>query len=221
MRYKGVFWDIDDTLYDASALWDVDEGTERELMLGKRKLETLTEDQLFCFKPYEGLSELMSDLPREKQGIISNGGHQLQIDKLKLLGLYKFLNPELIFTSYGEIEKILKDSKHPLFKEVEKYLNNREELFINLRKSIGKPRPYMFEKALEKIRVGEKCSSVEDYVMIGDNWKDIVGAKNVGMGNILISSEGCLYNPWTNEIITPNHIVKRGDIEGLRKLLFN
>ncbi|MBU2053119.1 MAG: HAD family hydrolase [Nanoarchaeota archaeon] len=222
MKYKGVFWDIDDTLYDASAPWDVDVGTERELMLGKRKLEVLTEDQLSCFKPYKGLSELMQDIPREKQGIISNGGHQLQIDKLKLLEVYEYLNPELIFTSYGEIEKILKDSEHPLFKEAIKYLDNKEELFFNLRGYTGKPNSYMFERALEKIKVGEKCSSVEDYVMIGDDWKDIEGAQKVGMDNILISrDEKHLHNPWTNKIITPNQIVERGNIDELRKLLFN
>ena len=220
MGYQGIFWDIDDTLYDASAPWNIGGETERELILGKRKLKTLTEDQLLCFKPYKGLSELIGDIPREKQGVISNGGHQLQIDKLKLLGLYGYFNPELIFTSYGEIEKILKDSKHPFFKEAKKYINNKEVLFFNLRKYIGKPKSYLFERALEKIGLGKEGSIVEDYVMIGDDWKDIVGAQNVGMDNILISSEGHPHNPWTNEIIVPNYTVEKGDIEGLRKLLF-
>lgn len=213
MKYKGIFWDIDNTLYDSSAPWEVSREIEEDLLIGRKSLDYLSKEQLSCFVPYEGLPELMNDLPKETQGIISNGGNPLQIDKLKLLGLYDFVNPALVFTSYGEIEKILENKCHPLhYKSKDK---NIKDAFLELRKYTGKPSSYMFEKALKKSRLNAK-----NCMMIGDDWKDIEGAQKVGMDNVLVSSnDEPLYNPWNNKIITPNHKLVKGDIRGLRKLL--
>ena len=214
MKYNGIFWDIDGTLYDSSQPWDVSKEIREELLLGERKLESLSREQLSCFVPYEGLPELMKKISKGTQGIISNGGHQLQIDKLKQLSLYDSINPELIFTSYGEVEKILKDPDHPLYLKSQN--KNKRETFLELREYTGKPSTYMFEKAQEKSRLNAK-----DCIMIGDNWYDIEGAQKSGMNTIYVFNKNLetLYNPWSDKEIVPNHSVEKGDIKKLENLL--
>ena len=214
MKYKGIFWDIDGMLYDSSKPWNVSPEVEKKLLAGDISLNSLSKKQLSCFVPYENLPELIKKIPKENQGIISNGRYQLQIDKLKQLSLYDFINPELIFTSYGEIEKILKNPTHPLFsKSINK---NKEKVFLELREYIGKPNTYMFEKAQEKSGL-----KAEDCVMIGDNWYDIEGAQKSGMNTIYIFNANFepLYNPWSDKEITPNHRMQKADIKKLENLL--
>ncbi len=178
-NYEGIFWDIDGTLYELNRGYPIDDETEKNLLRGRIALENLPSEQKSYYTPREGLVELMGQLPRKNQGIISNGGQKYQTSKLNVMGLYNLVNPDLVFISLGEVEKILKDKNHPLFKETiglsEKERSNA------IKRKVGKPNPYMFERAIEASGLNPR-----DCVMIGDDEKDIEGAYMANMTGIYL-----------------------------------
>lgn len=186
MKYGLVFWDLDGTLY------------ERDLV------------------PYQGLPNLLSRIPSNLQGLITNGYDEVQRNKLKEMGLIEYFNPDLILTSYGEAEQIL-DSREYLDLDLmfndDFRINELEEVVLQTQK----PNSYMFQKALE---ISQVCPG--DCVMIGDSWFDICGAQRVGMKTIFVEgntrkSQEDLY---LDKLVTPDFRIQKGDVVNLEKLLF-
>ncbi|MBI4895725.1 MAG: HAD family hydrolase [Candidatus Aenigmarchaeota archaeon] len=210
MLYNAVFWDLDGTLYNNHGKIPANEKNVLSLW---EPLSTVPTD-LKYWVPYPGLADLMSQIPKDRQGIISNGYDQLQRDKLRLLGLDTYINPDLIFTSYGEAQKALGLSGHPL-------TDHSDEISDMTRKT-QKPEPYMFEQALRATGF-----SAKECIMIGDDWHDILGAKSVGMPSIIVtgstrhmleSDRYTLLRALRN--FKPYyHRVNRGDIQSLTTLL--
>ena len=97
MKFEGVFWDIDGTLYDNSGELSDEES---QLCPDAYVLSKRPDGEMKFWIPYDGLVQLVGELQSENQGIISNGVHIVQINKLILLGFYDLINPDLIFTSY-------------------------------------------------------------------------------------------------------------------------
>ncbi len=159
----------------------------------------------------------MEHIPQSNQGVISNGIHHLQNDKLVLLGLVGYINPELIFTSYGEAERALDTPNHPLL-EGFSLQSNRDTNVYNMTLRIQKPETYMFERALQA-----SGYSPEDCVMIGDDWNDVLGAQKVGMKTIYISrvekEDDKYFNPIADGKIKPDYTVQKGDIRALTDIL--
>jgi len=215
MKYKAVFWDIDGTMYDNSG--GIPEN-ERDVLSFDRPLSKVPKG-LKYWVPYHRLADLMRQIPKDRQGVISNGYDQLQRDKLRLLGLDAYINPNLIFTSYGEAEKILNNPDHPLLSCAG---SDPEYYMHNLTQKTQKPELYMFQRALD-----ETGFSAEECVMIGDGWQDLVGARNAGMQTIYIGTTKHL--PWDerktllkvlrNSRFKPDYKIKKGDIEALTRLL--
>lgn len=216
MKFNTVFWDIDGTLYDNTQ--EIPDN-EKEILSSWKKLEEIPERELTFWVPYQGLSKIMATIPQENQGVISNGIHQLQIDKLCLLGLKRHINPALIFTSYGEAEKILTLNDHPFLKDQNIYASpNFDTNVYNMTLKTQKPEPFMFKKAINITK-----SLPEECVMIGNNWKDIQGAQSVGMKTIYISGaeekEDLFYNPIAEGDIIPDYSIRKGDMDSLARLL--
>lgn len=218
MKYKAVFWDIDGTLYDNSGGIPED---EKDVLSFSDPLLKIPDRKLNYWVPYNGLAELMSQIPKQTQGIITNGYDRLQRDKLRLLGLDVYVNPELIFTSYGEAERILQTTDHPLLVHAGR---DPETRLDRITTKTQKPNKYMFEKALSTTGY-----SPEECVMIGDGWQDLVGARNVGMKTIYIagSTKHLRYDE-RRGIITvlrknqfnPDYKVTKGYMSHLASLLF-
>lgn len=211
MKYDAVFWDIDGTMYDNSS--DIPED-EKDILSKWEKLEVIPNRKLNFWIPYKGLAELMEKIPRERQGVISNGYDQLQKDKLFLFGLDAYINPQLIFTSYGEAERVLDLPDHPLMNGFSK--QSRDADVHNMTLETQKPNRFMFERALE---VGG--FSANNCVMIGDDWKDVQGAQEVGMDTIYIAglNSDRHYDPIGEGHLKPNHTVEKGDTIALTRLL--
>lgn len=212
MKYKAVFWDIDGTMYDNSR--DIPDD-EKEILSRWKKLEAVPDRQLSFWVPYDGLAELMEQISQVNQGVISNDIHHLQNDKLLLLGLVDYINPELIFTSYGEAEKVLDTPNHPLLKGFN-LQSDRDTDVHNMELRTQKPETYMFERALQT-----SGYAPEDCVMIGDDWKDVLGAQKVGMKAIYISglNQDEFFDPIAKGKITPDYTVQKGNIQALTDLL--
>lgn len=214
MKYKTVFWDIDGTLYDNEA--KIPEN-KKDIVLYPLICESVSKSNLKFWRPYNGLTELIKEIPRLNQGIITNGIYEVQINKLKIFGLIDHINPELIFTSFGEAEKIINTPGHPLLKDFDFHSDFLDNVF-NMTHNTQKPTSYMFEKAL-----GISGFAGEECVMIGDDWKDVKGAQTVGMKTVYISGLNKEdlenYDPIGEGLIKPDFTIEKGDIKGLRKLL--
>src|SRR3989338_5258238 len=214
MNFDAIFWDLDGTLYDCyvygeedieNLLWaDLDsflsptpdpfENKERETLA--RQLTTLLEEISSGsritkrFQPYAGIRDLLGEIPRRKQGIITNQWPHVQVNKLRILGLYKHFEPDLIFTSYGEGMKLLR-AQHPCLREFESELRGvdpdnpycDDSVRVVGSNITGKPYPYMFQKALEIVGFdAQRC------IMVGDERADIKGAKAVGMKTLYMQN---------------------------------
>lgn len=212
MEYSCVFWDIDGTLYDNSL---VAPQNELDFLSDCDKLADLPDFKLDYFKPYSGLVDLISKIPKHKQGIITNGFDLLQKNKLFLLGLSDFFNSELIYSSYSEVEKILKSSNHNLLENF--FMTNDFSTDLhNMTLRTQKPETYMFEQAV--LKSGKRAC---DCLMVGDDWKDVLGSQKLGMKTIYVS--GLPVDEYFDSVgdcdIVPDFIIEKGDITSLSNLL--
>jgi FMN phosphatase YigB (HAD superfamily) len=208
MKYRAVLWDIDGTLYGMNP------GGMKEIRIQRRMevADWVPDERPEFLTPYDGLAELMAQIPSERQGIITNGSGKLQRGKLSLMGLDQYVNPELIFASYEQAEKVLEDPEHPLLKGFTNRESHQKDV-VAVGMKTQKPKRYMFERALEVLGL-----DAEDCVMVGDDWKDIVGAQEVGMNTIYI--EGLRRpGPVEKGDVVPDFTVEKGDIASLTELL--
>lgn len=212
-RYRAVFWDIDGTLYNDSVVFPE---AEKDLFSFWNRFDpkSIKGIDLKFWKAYDGLIDIVKKFPKERQGVITNGYDLVQKDKLKILGCALYINPDLVYTCYGEAEKILNQPGHPL--EGFAYKNGSFNI-DNLIELTGKPRSYMFERALERLGYDSKYC-----VMIGDFWTDIVAANKVGMKTIFIDGVRSKQDnePLYRGKVVPDFVVMKGDTVSLENLLF-
>ncbi len=205
MKYKAVFWDIDGTLYGMQPIRD----DEVPIWNRMHKTDWMPDEMPDFLRPHYRLVELMASIPKARQGIITNGREDLQKGKLDLMDLAKYVNPDLVFTSYGEAQKVVDDSDHPLMTRFDEVPDDVFDLTVM---QTQKPKTYMYERALEA------CGfAPEECVMIGDDWKDIDGANGVGMDTIYIARNK--QRLIDDGKVVPNHTVENGDFDSLTELL--
>lgn len=194
MRYEMVFWDLDGTICHSLSYISG---------RGQNLPQTLV--------PYEGISELLMNIPRDRQGLITNGYDAEQRNKLQILGLENCFSPGLIFTSEGEAKRLLNS----------KYIHSRrkERIFDtdNMMLTTQKPQPYMFRRAIQISGVDPKNA-----IMIGNHWTDILGAQRAGMQTTYINGTAAdNEDDFVSEgKIVPTFIVEKGDMRSLEKVLF-
>ncbi len=206
MKYEVVFWDIDGTLYDPlinCPKWE-------EELPEKSDLDGINISHLKFWMPYPGIKELLKKIPKNIQGIISNGYDLNQKNKILLLGVEDYFNPKLIFTSGGEAERLLSSGYRKI--------NGKKHIWAidNMMEVTQKPGEYIFKRALQISGI-----KAENAIMIGNSWTDIYGAQKTGMNSIYISGteKNEEANPVLDGKIIPKAIVRKGDIPALERLL--
>lgn len=211
MNYDVVFWDIDGTLMYEDKLNSLNQ--ERDYKYHNKEVE--------YFYRYEGLIKLMKEIPKKKQGIITNGSYEIQLKKLKFLKYYDLINSDLIFSPSSEAEILYEEYKRKkeinLFGKKYKLTGHRETDIYNLINRIYKPNIYMFERAL-KISGYKR----ENCILIADDWKDIKGANDSGFKSIFISNNnqnGDEFDFIENGIVNPDFIIKRDNIDNLSEII--
>ena len=106
MKFQGYIFDLDDTIYTGVEN-PPDEEVSDKVWPRYRPLSRVPKGNFVHWQPYEGIEDLLREIGKERLGIITNGPNHCQRNALRLLGLYGLVNPKLVFTSFGEAEKIL------------------------------------------------------------------------------------------------------------------
>ncbi|MCA9478426.1 MAG: HAD family hydrolase [Nanoarchaeota archaeon] len=210
LLFDYVIWDVDGTLYDDHA---PDRLGERNLFSYSKRLGEFDADSLQFWKLYPELISLMKKIPKNRQGIITNGYPQVQNDKLTILGVHDLVNPDLIFSSYGVAQDILMADDHPMQVFA---MRNGEYGIDNIVLETQKPKGYMFSLLKEKI--GD--ASV---VYIGNRWYDVAAANRAAVPCIYMADHCALFereDPVFDGRLKTYAQIHKGDIPALENLLF-
>lgn len=223
MKYEAVFWDIDGTMYEPPQ--EIPKN-EWENIFRWYISKVIPANGFNWLVPYAGLAELMKQIPRTKQGIITNGNWRTQVTKLCLLTLMQYVDQKLIFTPDREARRVREMPDHPLRREYS--LDDSGLVLRSIEFHMQKPNAYLFERALEVKGVpAERC------VMIGNDWRDVRGAQHVGMKTVYMAGTGSESGPFTaatpdsdqyfdpiaEGLIIPDYTIQKGDIKTLTELL--
>ena len=207
-RYKNLFIDLDDTLYDFSAASREAFEETYSMLHYERYFDSfehymsiytpynlelwriygegkITKDELnrrrFCH-PLESVgvndANLAARFCKEALGRIPNKGNLVP----GAIELLEYLRPNyrMFILSNGFVEL---QSRKMATAGIDKYF---DDVILSEEIGINKPRPELFEYALKKTG-----SLLEESIMIGDMFDtDIKGAANIGMKNIFFNPKG-------------------------------
>ena len=207
-RYKNLFIDLDDTLYDFSAASREAFKETYDLLHYERYFDSF-DHYMSIYAPYNlelwriyGEGKITKDElnrrrfshPLESVGI-SDAGLAARFCKEALsripskgnlvpgaIELLEYLRPKyrMFILSNGFVEL---QSRKMAAAGVDKYF---DDVILSEEIGINKPRPELFEYALKKTG-----SLLEESIMIGDMFDtDIKGAANIGMENIFFNPKG-------------------------------
>lgn len=187
MGIKYVFWDRDGTFYDHKHL-------DKKCGL------------------YPGIKDLVSKIPAERQGIITNAPFpELFLNGLKM---NEYFNPKLIYSADTEKVKVLDNLNHPFRKKI-RLTGNYTKDDIILTEYIEKPSVYMFQEML-KITGARP----EECLMIDDSWEGIMPAEVMGIKSIYLNGleDTEKWGMSVKELhLHPTKTVRVGNIEELEK----
>lgn len=208
-KYKHIFFDLDNTLYDfTSNSYKAMEDAFEKLQLTKQ----LPSFEVF-FSVYKGINDqLWSDYRQKKitkeslrgrrfQESLAHFGVQLDYNPTKIDDLYLEIMPSktILFPNTIEVLETLKSRAYKMhiitngFKEVQsKKMKNTglapffDKLFISEEIKSHKPSHETFEYAIKSANAKKSES-----IMIGDSWEsDIEGAQNYGIDQAFYNIDG-------------------------------
>lgn len=220
MTYKLVLFDFDGVIYDPQLVADsgncITIEDVEQYYNNETSFEHLLEPLKPYWAPYEGLLDLIEELPGKK-GVVTNGPTIIQHTKLAHTGVDHIVDPELIFVSYEESEKIVDTEDHPYLLEMNPHSSRFEKIQQIESKYIGKPSPFMILQAC--IRSG--CTP-EETIMIGDQHTDVTAAKEAGASAVKIEGVSSLLpQNETSPVYTPDFTLhKENIVPSLRDILF-